>query len=256
MTADLSIATVEAAMPGREIRVFPAMLSTESDAMAWARSGAPSGALVVADYQASARGRGGWPWTTEPGHGLGFSLVLRPDLPQAREGWGYVAASLGLAEIVADGDTALVWPDTVIDTETAARLAAIGVYALLGPETVEWIVVTVLITEVPAPRATFLARCVAAIEKRLDQPEQTVLDDYKARCRTLTTMVRARMIPLGPGGPEVSGEAVDVLSDGALVLLTARGNRVAVPPQNLGLLEDFDGVEWPQPPEKLIGQDR
>jgi len=46
------------------------------------------------------------------------------------------------------------------------------------------------------------------------------------------------MIPMGPGGPEIIGEAVDVLADGSLVVLTARGSRVAVPPQNLGLLEE------------------
>jgi BirA family biotin operon repressor/biotin-[acetyl-CoA-carboxylase] ligase len=34
---------------------------------------------------------------------------------------------------------------------------------------------------------------------------------------------------------------VDVLADGALVIRTERGSRVAVPPQNLGLLEDPAG---------------
>jgi len=53
------------------------------------------------------------------------------------------------------------------------------------------------------------------------------------------------MIPMGADGPEVVGEAVDVLGDGSLVVLTARGNRVAVPPQNLGLLET------PQTPPEL-----
>lgn len=255
MTEDLTEAAVSAAMPGRALRVFPAMLSTEAEAMAWARTGAPTGAVVVADYQASARGRGGWPWTTEPGHGLGFSIVLRPDLPQAREGWGYVVASLGLADVVADGDNRVVWPDTVTDT-TGERVAALGVYALLGPVDVDWIVVTVLVLKVDGPRSDYLARCVESIERRLGEDETQVLEDYKARCTTLHQMVRARMIPLGPGGPEINGEAVDVLADGALVLLTARGNRIAVPPQNLGLLEDWDGVEWPQAPPTLLGQDR
>ncbi len=46
---------------------------------------------------------------------------------------------------------------------------------------------------------------------------------------------------MGPGGPEINGEAVDVLADGSLVVLTARGNRVAVPPQNLGVLATPEG---------------
>lgn len=50
--------------------------------------------------------------------------------------------------------------------------------------------------------------------------------------------MRARLIPLGPGGPQVTGEAVDSVEDGALVVKTEKGNRVAVRPQHLGILED------------------
>ncbi len=167
---------------------------------------------------------------------MGFSLVLRPEIPPLREGWGYVAASMGLADVVANGDTALEWPDTVNHSATSDRVAAIGVYVHLGPDCIEWLVVTALVTDALPPRAPLLASCVAAIEQRMKDDETTVLADYRARCTTLRRMVRARLVPLGPGGPEITGEAVDVLSDGALVLLTQRGNRVAIPPQNLGLL--------------------
>ncbi len=40
-----------------------------------------------------------------------------------------------------------------------------------------------------------------------------------------------------PAGPVVTGRAVGVLSDGALVLRTERDHLVPVRPQNLGLLE-------------------
>ena len=46
------------------------------------------------------------------------------------------------------------------------------------------------------------------------------------------------MIPLGPGGPEVVGRAAAALKDGALVIETGEGRRVAVRPQSLGLLEE------------------
>ncbi|MBA3266036.1 MAG: hypothetical protein H0T14_06650 [Nocardioidaceae bacterium] len=244
LSGDLSESSVRTAMSGRSVRVYPALLSTEADAMAWARSGARTGSVVVADYQASPRGRGGWPWSVEPGRGLGFSVVFRPDLSSSREGWGYVAASVALAEVLADGDTVLEWPDFVDHAKTGDRLAALGVYVHLGADTVEWIVVTVLVVGATPPRAQLLASCVEAIETRMHADAGGVLDDYRARCATLHRTVRARLVPLGPGGPQVSGQAVDVLSDGALVLLTARGNRVAVPPHSLGLLEeaqtDFD----------------
>lgn len=57
---------------------------------------------------------------------------------------------------------------------------------------------------------------------------------------------------MGPGGPEVVGEAVGILADGGLVLLTARGNRVAVPPHNLGLLEAPRAPV--EAPERQFGQ--
>ncbi|MDP9397432.1 MAG: hypothetical protein M3P96_06215 [Actinomycetota bacterium] len=237
MSSDLDPLEVAAALGRRPVRTYPAMLSTEPDAMAWARSGAPAGALVVADYQASPRGRGGWPWQVQAGRGLGFSLVLRPDLPPEREGWLYVAVSLALGDVLAGEDARFDWPDAVTSAAGTPTLARLGVYVQLGPHRTDWAVATVLVEDASPPRAPLLARLVAAVEARLAEPADPVLAAYRPRCVTLGRDVRARLIPLGPGGPEVTGEAVDVLADGALVLLTRRGNRVAVPPLNLGLLE-------------------
>ncbi|MDQ3733446.1 MAG: hypothetical protein M3400_05495 [Actinomycetota bacterium] len=235
MTGDLDDEALFAALPGRPVRSYPALLSTESDAMAWARAGAAAGSVVVADYQASPRGRAGLMWQVSPGKGLGFSMVLRPDLPPEREGWCYLVASVALSDVVGGAHTALRWPDGVEEL-TGAAVADLGLHVTLGPARTEWVTVTVLVADAEPPRAMLLAELVAAIEQRLEQPAQTVLDDYRSRSATIGTAVRARLIPLGPGGPEVSGQAVDVLDDGALVILTERGHRVAVRPQNLGLL--------------------
>ena len=240
MTGDLDDSVLIQVLPGRPIRSYPAILSTESDAMAWARSGAPAGAIVVADYQASPRGRAGLMWRVSPGKGLGFSMVLRPELPPEREGWCYVVASVALGDVVGNDQTQLRWPDGVIDLE-GNPVADLGLHVLLGPATTEWVTVTVLVADADPPRAPLLMRLAAAIESRLGQPADDVLDVYRARSATLNTAVCARLIPLGPGGPEVRGEAVDVLSDGALVIRSARGHRVAVRPQNLGLLDPGEG---------------
>ncbi len=106
---------------------------------------------------------------------------------------------------------------------------------------IAWATVTVLVGAALPPRGPLLAGLVDRIEERfLDDPDR-VLGDFRERCVTLGRQVRARLIPMGPSGPEVVGEAVDVLADGALVIRTERGSRVAVPPQNLGLLEDPAG---------------
>ncbi len=251
MTGDLEGPEVSLALGDRPVRSYPAVLSTEAVAMAWAREGAPSGAVVVADYQASPRGRGGLPWTVRPGHGLGFTLLLRPNLPPEREGWPYVAALQALDDVVGTPDGGLEWPDTVCAANGAA-LAHLGVYVELGPARTEWVSATVLVEAAVPPRAPLLNRLVAAIEERLGTPAEQVLADFLPRCTTLGQQCRARLIPMGPGGPEATGEAVNVLADGSLVLLTAQGNRVAVPPHNLGLLEEPRGPEVP--PEHLLGQ--
>ncbi|MDP9393646.1 MAG: hypothetical protein M3Q27_05000 [Actinomycetota bacterium] len=253
MSGDLTAAVVEAALGDRPVRAYPALLSTEPVAMQWAREGAPSGAVVVADYQASPRGRGGWPWTVRPGTGLGFTLLVRPDLPPEREGWPYVACLLGLHDAVGTAGSRLVWPD-MVRASNGEALARLGVYVELGPSRIEWATVTVLVEGAAPPRAPLLAHVVDAVERRLAQPVEQVRGSYRPLCTTLGQQRRARLIPLGPGGPEVTGEAVDVLADGALVLRTARGSRVAVPPQNLGLLEEPQGE--PSPPQQLLGFDR
>jgi BirA family biotin operon repressor/biotin-[acetyl-CoA-carboxylase] ligase len=212
------------------------MVSTEADALAWARAGAPGGAVVVADYQASPRGRAGLEWQVSPGRGLGFSLILRPRLRPEREGWMYVAASSGLADLAGPRST-IDWPDEV--RRGNRRVAAVGVNAHLGPARVEWAVVSVVIPDAEPPRGPLLARALAAIEARCSATPDAVLYDYRPRCETLGRTVRARLIPVGPAGPQVTGRAADALLDGALVIVRDDdGRRIAVRPQHLGLLED------------------
>jgi BirA family biotin operon repressor/biotin-[acetyl-CoA-carboxylase] ligase len=66
--------------------------STNSDAMAAARNGAPHGSVWLADEQLAGRGRGGHAWHSAAGQGLYVSVLLRPQLP---------AASLPLLPLVA-----------------------------------------------------------------------------------------------------------------------------------------------------------
>ncbi|MFP5353199.1 MAG: biotin--[acetyl-CoA-carboxylase] ligase [Actinomycetota bacterium] len=242
---DLSPAMLSELLPEREIRSYPALLSTEADAQSWARQGAPTGALVVADYQASPRGRAGFEWVVTPGRTLAFSLVVRPTMKAEREGWLYTAATSGVADIVGE-DVAIEWPDALfVDERVAAR---VGVHAELGSNVVLWAVVNVLIPDAEPPRGPLLARIVSAIEARMEAPTDEVLRDYLPRLRTIGRGVRARMIPLGPGGPQVTGKAVGSLMDGALLLETPKGNRVAIRPQNLGILDDWTGDDQDSEP--------
>lgn len=237
---DLTAEALAPLLGPREFRFYPALLSTEADALAWARRGAPAGAIVVADYQASPRGRAGFEWTVVPGKSLCFSLVVRPTMKHDREGWLYSASTSGVADVLGTGTT-IEWPDGIYLDDR--RVGSVGVHAELGPNVVLWAVVNVLIPDAEPPRGPLLARLIESIENRVASPSDEVLRDYLPRLRTTGRKVRARMIPMGPAGPQVKGTAVGSLMDGALLLETPKGNRVAIRPQNLGILEEWTGED-------------
>jgi BirA family transcriptional regulator, biotin operon repressor / biotin---[acetyl-CoA-carboxylase] ligase len=235
LSADLSPETLGGTLHGRPFRTYPALLSAEADAMAWARAGAPDGAVVVADYQASPRGRAGLEWRVTPGGSLCFSAILRPELRPEREGWLYTVATSAVADVLGER-AAIEWPDQILlDGE---RAGAAGIQSRLGPDRVEWAVMSILVEEVQPPRGPLLGRLLHAVERRAEAPAEAVVADYLPRCITLGRSVRARLIPLGPTGTDISGVAVGSTTDGSLVLEGNDGRRVHVTPQSLGLLED------------------
>lgn len=237
VSGDLSAEVLAALLPGRPVRSYPALLSSEVDAEAWARADGPPGAVVTAGYLAAPRGRAGLPWPLGLNRGLVFSLLLRPQLSLEREGWPYLAAALGLADVLGP-EVTIRWPDEV--HRIHGRAGAVGLRTELGPDGVRWAVLTFLVEDVEPPRGPLLATIVAAVEGRLDDPVEAMLAAYRGRCATLGRRVRARLVPLGPAGPQIEGEAVDVRADGALVIRTEGGRRAFVPPPNLGMLEDLD----------------
>src|SRR5688572_21865238 len=85
---------------GFRLHHFETLGSTNDEAKALARAGAPAGTIVWADEQSAGRGRRGRTWLSPPGN-LYLSLVLRPDGAPARTAQlGFVAA-LGLGDALA-----------------------------------------------------------------------------------------------------------------------------------------------------------
>lgn len=232
LSDDLSAEALAAAMPGRPVRSYRALLSTDADAIAWARAGGPAGAVVAADIQASARGRGGLPWSPRPGQDLCFSVLLRPDFAADDEGWLFVAAAIAVLDVL-DAE-AIEWPDRV--EREGQPVADVAGHAGLGPTGVEWAIVNVLIHEAQPPRAPLIARLVEAIEA-VQTPDAEVLARYRERCATLGRDVVAHVIPTWPDGVQIAGTADSILEDGALVIAQEDGRRIAVRPQHLARLE-------------------
>ncbi|MBW3537101.1 MAG: hypothetical protein KY395_04930 [Actinobacteria bacterium] len=228
--SDLDADAVAAALPDRPLRVYPAMLSSEAEAIAWARAGGQPGALVLAAYQAAARRRGGWPWEVQPDQGLGFSMIASPRGPA---GSLYLAASVAVAANL-PGETTLAWPDEIRTGESLA--GAVSVQENLD-SFYPWRVLTVLVAHSPAPRTSLLGDLVGSIEEQSARPPSDVADDYRLNCATLGQRVVARLIPLGPAGATIEGTAAAVRDDGSLVIDTEARGRAAVPPEDVGILE-------------------
>ena len=221
-------------LAGRPVRSYPAVLSTEADALAWARAGAPDGAVVVADYQAAPRGRSGLEWQVAPGVDLAFSVVLRPGTAVQREGWLYTLGTVAVAETLSSAAT-IDWPDGI--SSAGGARAAVGVRSEPGPHALEWAVVNVLVPDCPHPRSAVLARLLTALDALRERPGDEVLAVHRKRCATLGRRVSATLLPLGPNALRLTGTAATTLKDGALVIATDDGRRVAVRPQSVGTVD-------------------
>lgn len=226
--------------------------STNERARELARAGAPAGTLVTASEQALGRGRQGRVWSAPPGSSLLCSLLLR-------EPPGLLSLIAAVAVCDAVGKRARVkWPNDVVierslpDGEGTAldKLAGILIegrpqegWSVLGigvnvavriedlPEDIRETAASLRLE--PSAIEPLLADLLASLERRLDEPAETVLDAY----RTLDAL-RGREICWGAGthGPEgrvtegrvTEGRADGIDDDGHLLVSLADGTRVAL----------------------------
>ena len=66
-----------------DLRFYNRTESTQKIARTLAEAGAPSWTLIVADHQTAGTGRSGSAWLSQPGSSVMFSLVIRPERPEA-----------------------------------------------------------------------------------------------------------------------------------------------------------------------------
>lgn len=69
---------------GRVLHLHGSIPSTNDEALALARAGAPHGTVVIAEEQTAGRGRRGREWSSPEGVNLYLSVILRPNLPPQR----------------------------------------------------------------------------------------------------------------------------------------------------------------------------
>lgn len=226
------------AFPSADIIEKDETLSTNDDARELALAGAPQGTAVLARRQSQGRGRAGRTFASPEG-GLYLSVVLRPQRPPASWallpllGGAVVASVLRMEHGV---DARVKWPNDIllgseklggilVETRWGAEaFAIVGIGLNIGavPEGVEG--ATALLRHGAAPDARALGLAlrdalverVARWEREGDAP---LLSEIRRACVTLGRDVVWE---------EKVGRAVDITSDGALVVEADDGTRARI----------------------------
>jgi BirA family transcriptional regulator, biotin operon repressor / biotin---[acetyl-CoA-carboxylase] ligase len=231
---------------GFRLHRYKTLGSTNDEAKALARAGAPPGTLVCADEQTAGRGRRGRVWLSPPGN-LYLSLVLRPDGAPARAAQlGFVAA-LGLGDaLVQLAGRALQlrykWPNDLLANDK--KLAGILLESEMSAgDRVDFVVVGIGVNVVHAPDgAEFPATSLAAEGIAAVTPAALLagfarhFESWEQRWRAEGfAAVRAAWLERASGLGEpirvrlerstLFGRFLDLDADGALVLEEAQGRR-------------------------------
>lgn len=227
------------AIPGWEISYVAETGSTNADLVQQAARGAADRTVLITDLQRAGRGRLGRNWVAPAGQALLFSVLLRPDaVPIARRGW--IGALVGMAMVDAIAhNTGLIarlkWPnDVLIDDHKVAGILA----EMAGDALVVGAGLNLTVERHDLPRAdatslrlagarttdrdTLLAAILTCLDPILarwyaaagDIDAAGLRTEYVALSATIGRMVTVQL----PDGSAVSGRAVDVQADGAVVI--------------------------------------
>lgn len=234
----LSVAAVAAALGGLAVRFDVDVLddcdSTNSELMARAEAGAPSGTVIAARRQTAGRGRLGRSWIAEPDASLVFSLLWR--FPPGTWPAGLsLAVGVGLAEALEGlgvADIALKWPNDLLRDGRKcggvlvelvpgdSRSAVIGVGLNLAlPAGLPDDVAAAGLDLEDSP-AEILARLLAGLHGALTDFGSggfaALRDRWLARCAHRDAAVRI----LSEHAPALEGRCIGVDVDGALMVET------------------------------------
>lgn len=236
-----------------KLHFAPATGSTNLDALAAARSGAPDGSVFFADEQTAGRGRGDHKWQSAAGQGLYVSVLLRPALPAARLPLLPLAAGLAAVEAIcaASGLTAdLRWPNDLLlgERKTGGILAEAQTENKSDAGVVSYAVVGIGINvhqrgfapdmatpatslDLETGRVTHRQELLASLLESLEREACALLDPAEAkripqRVEAASTWVRGRRVEVH--GPQACAGVTEGLDENGFLLVRTVGGLVRV----------------------------
>lgn len=203
--------------PGWSVWFVEETGSTNTDLAAAAAQGAPDRTVLVTGHQTAGRGRLDRRWDAPPGANLLVSLLFRTIPEPAVELTHRVAlAAVGAARAVAGVEALLKWPnDVLLDGRKLA-----GILAQRADDAVV-VGMGLNVGWAPDGAAMLGAACapmdvLADLLRQYDALPTDVSARYRAALATIGAAVRVEL-----PGAVLEGRAVDVDSDGRLVVLDA-----------------------------------
>jgi BirA family biotin operon repressor/biotin-[acetyl-CoA-carboxylase] ligase len=243
----VDVEAVRAAIGSRWARVVAVAETTSTNTDLLNDSAAPDRAVLLAEHQVAGRGRLDRTWSSPPGAGLTFSVLLRPQVPIPRWGWLPLLTGLALQEAVAATGllVGLKWPNDLLAGHLPESRKVAGILAQTSGDAVVvgiGLNVSTAADELPVESATSLllaggqqldrTRLLAAILARLDSRYSQWVDfDGDAEACGLAAAYRAACLTLGQrvvvtgAGDAVTGRAVGIDSAGRLVVVTDDGEQ-------------------------------
>ncbi len=101
---------------GKDIRLFPEAVSTNTLAMDAASQGAPEGTVIIAETQTGGKGRLGRQWISPKGN-LYLSVILRPDIPTHKAPLITLVGAVAVASTIRKHcavQAAIKWPNDIL----------------------------------------------------------------------------------------------------------------------------------------------
>ena len=232
---------------GRPLHLFEELASTNTMAFTLARSGAGHGTAVLAESQTAGAGRLGRQWVSSPHRNLLCSVILTTPALLTHASWIPLVTGLALQEATQRASglaLSLKWPNDLLcaDKKAGGVLCESTGHGSSGHVCVMGfgINVNARVTDFPHAlrslatslyeatrqrhdRNALLAAMLNRLEYWYDHMESGHFDliqqAYAASCGTLGRDVRVSYLD----GQSIQGTAVDIGSDGALLVSTTQG---------------------------------
>jgi len=236
---------------GKKIHYFETIDSTNSTAYQLALNGAREGEVVIGESQEKGRGRLGRQWVSPPFMNLYLSVILRPKIPPHQASLMTLMAAVATAHAIeqySDLTPSIKWPNDLLfgKRKVAGLLNEIHSetdrihFVILGmgvnlnmdekgfPKEIR-AKATSLKKETgrPVSRRVFVGLLLEQLERWyeifLKKGGSSLIEAWKVRAQ-----IEGKRVRLTSFGEVLTGRAVDIDSNGALILTTGDGERIRV----------------------------